>query len=272
LIAACAESGRYKEGLEWAKKLRDVSAPARMTFANFVTWAGSSMVRVHVRFGDWQAVPNDPVSFGTDPGSAGAAAKGYPDGLNAYAKGMAALEKGDLAEAVAQSEHLDASLWRLEAAKPKKKDDGAAQDDQTEDPTEILNLLGILSLDLRGNLKFTQGDTADGVSLLRQAIEKQGTLNYTEPPHYYRPEEESLGYAYLRSRQWDKARDAFNEALRERPKSGLILYGIAQSYATPGDVPRATSAYRDFLAAWQHADADLPQVRQAKAWIASHPQ
>ena len=102
-----------------------------MTYANFVTWAGSSLVRVHFRFGDWQAVSNDPVSFGTDPGSAGVAAKAYSDGLNFYAKGMAALEKGDLAGAASQSESLDASLWRLEAAKPKKKDDGAAQDEQT---------------------------------------------------------------------------------------------------------------------------------------------
>ncbi len=255
LIAACAESGRYQEGLEWAKKLRDVPAPTGMTSANFITWAGSSLVRVHFRYGDWQAVPGDPVSFGTEPSSAGVAAKAYSEGLNIYAKGMAALEKGDLAEAAAQSEHLDASLWRVEAAKPKKKDDGAAQDDQAEDPMEILNLLGTLSLDLRGNLKITQGDTAEGVSLLQQAVEKQGTLNYTEPPHYYRLEQESLGYAYLRSRQWEKARDAFNEALRERPKSGLILYGIAQSYAMPGDIPRATSAYRDFLTAWQHADS-----------------
>ncbi len=271
LIAACGESGRYREGLEWAKKLRDVSAPAGMNSATFVTWAGSSLVRVHFRFGDWQAVSNDPVSYGAEPGSAGAAAKAYSDGLNFYSKGMAALEKADLAEAATQSENLDASLWRLEAAKPKKKDDAAAQDDQGEDPTEILNLLGTLSLDLRGNLKVAQGDTAGGMSLLQRAVEKQGTLSYTEPPHYYRPEQESLGYAYLRTRQWEKARDAFNEALRERPKSGLLLYGIAQSYAMPGDVPHTTSAYRDFLTAWQNADSDLPQVQQAKAWLASHP-
>lgn len=80
------------------------------------------------------------------------------------------------------------------------------------------------------------------------------------------------GYVPLRSRQREKARDAFHNALRERPKSGLILYPIAESYATPGNVPRATSAYRDFLTAWQRANGDLPLVRQAKLWLASHPQ
>jgi len=58
--------------------------------------------------------------------------------------------------------------------------------------------------------------------------------------------------------------------LRERPNSRHALYGIGQSYVLAGDVPAATSAYREFLAAWPQADADLPQVKQAKAWLAAH--
>jgi hypothetical protein len=58
--------------------------------------------------------------------------------------------------------------------------------------------------------------------------------------------------------------------LKARANSGLALFGIAQSYAMAGDSLPATAAYRDFLAAWQHADSDLPQIKQANAWIASH--
>jgi tetratricopeptide (TPR) repeat protein len=271
LNAACAEAGRYREGLEWAKKLRDMPMPQEMGSARFVTWAGASVARVHVRFSDWQAVPQDPISFGTNAASVSAAAQAYSDGLNVYSKGMAALERGDLPEASGEANALDASLWRLEATKPKKMEGDTAEDHPGDDPSEVLNLLGTMSLDLRGGLKAAQGDVAGGIKLLQQAAEKEKNLGYSEPPRYFRPEQESIGYAYLESKQWEKARDAFNEALKERPKSGHALYGVAQSYAMAGDVPQATAAYRDFLSAWRHADSDLPQIKQANAWLASHP-
>jgi tetratricopeptide (TPR) repeat protein len=269
LIAACAESGRYHEGLEWAKKLRDIPTPVQMTSGSFVVWAGASVARVHFRFGDWNAVPEDPVGFGMDAASASLPAKAYSDGLNTYAKGMAAIEANDLVEASRQAEFLDAQLWRLEATKPEKTDE-SAMTMPDENLQQILNLLGTMSLDLRGNLEFARGNMSKAMELLQQAAAKEKKLGYSEPPRYFRPEEESLGYAYLNSKQWDKARDAFNEELRQRPKSGHALYGIAQSYALAGDTSEATSAYRDFLAAWPHADPDLPQVKQAEAWLAAH--
>jgi tetratricopeptide (TPR) repeat protein len=185
---------------------------------------------------------------------------------------MAALERGDLAAGAQQADSLDASLWRLEATKPKEKDPEAdAGDGQAEDdPSEILNLLGTMSLDLRGNLKAAQGDVPGGIKLLLEGAEKEMSLGYSEPPRYFRPEQESIGSVYLKSKQWDKAREAFHEALKERPRSGHALYGIAQSYAMAGDTVHATAAYRDFLAAWQHADSDLPQITQAHAWLATH--
>jgi len=269
LIAACAESGRYQEGLEWAKKLRDVPTPVQMTSGSFVVWAGASVTRVHFRFGDWQAAPEDPVSFGMDPTSASPPAKAYSDGLNTYAKGMAALKAQDLSEASKQAEVLDAQLWRLEASQPDTTDH-ASMTGPNENLPQILNLLGTMSLDLRGNLELTRGNMTEAIDLLERAVEKERKLGYSEPPRYFRPEQESLGYAYLKSKQWDKAREAFQAALRQRPHSGHALYGIAQSYELAGDVVAATSAYREFLAAWPHADADLPQVKQARAWLAAH--
>jgi tetratricopeptide (TPR) repeat protein len=269
LIAACAESGRYREGLEWAKKLRDIPTPIQMTSGSFVVWAGASVARVHVLFGDWRVVPEDPIGFGMDPASASEAAKGYSNGLNTYAKGMAAIEAGDLAEAANQAEALDAQLWRLQAAEPPK-----AETESTPVPNEnfaqILKILATMSLDLRGNLESARGNLTKAVDLLDEAVQNEKKLGYSEPPRYFRPEQESLGYVYLKSKQWAKAREAFKQALEERPKSGHALYGIAQSYELAGETEHAVSAYRDFLAAWPHADADLPQVEHAKAWLAAH--
>ena len=276
LIAACAEAGRYQEGLQWAAKLRGMTAPTGMTSAAFVTWAGGSVARLRIRFGDWHAEQSEAIELGAAPDRASPAARDYAQGLSVYAEGMAAVEHADAKAAHVQSEALDAMLWRLEASKPEEEDEDEDEPkDQDEkpkedDPSEVLNLLGTMSLDLRANIASLQGRSDEAAQLFAKAIAKEKDLGYSEPPRYYRPEEESLGYALLRARQWDKAREAFGQALKERPKSGHALYGIARAYELEGDAPHATQAYQTFLESWAHADADLPQLKQAKSYLARH--
>jgi tetratricopeptide (TPR) repeat protein len=276
LIAACAEAGRYQEGLEWAAKLRGMPAPTGMTSARFAIWAGGSVARVRIRFGDWKAVESETIEFGTAADQASPAAKDYAEGLSLYAQGMAAVEHSDAKSAAKQSEALDAMLWRLQASKSKEKDDEKDKDKtknqepEEDNPTPVLDILGTMSLDLRANLKSLQGDEAEALKLFQKAIENEKDLGYSEPPQFYRPEQESLGYAYLKTHQWEKARDAFAQALQQRPKSGHALYGLARAYALGGDAPKALQAYHDFLASWEHADPDLPQIKLAKSWLAAH--
>jgi len=275
LIAACAEAGRYHEGLEWAAKLRGMPAPKGMTPSRFAIWAGGSVARLRIRFSDWTAVQSETIEFGMSADTASPAAKDYSKGLSLYAKGMAAVERGEAKPAADQSEALDAMLWRLEASKPKEKEEDKKKEESEEskedDPTDVLNILGAMSLDLRANINSIQdGEGAEG--LFQKAVEKENDLGYSEPPQMYRPEKESLGYAYLRRRQWDKAREAFEQALKQRPKSGHALYGIAQSYALAGDSPKAAEAYREFLSVWGNADPDLPQIQPAKSWLTGHAQ
>jgi tetratricopeptide (TPR) repeat protein len=277
LVAACAEAGHYREGLEWAAKLRGMPAPTGMTSSRFAIWAGGSVARLRIRFSDWKAVESETIEFGTSADKASPAAKDYAEGLSLYAQGMAAVEHGEVNPASTRSESLDAMLWRLQASKPQAKNDedkekgkDKSQKPEEDDPTPVLNLLGTMSLDLRANIKSLQGKDEEAVQLFQKAIGKEKELGYSEPPHFYRPEQESLGDAYLRTHQWEKASKAFDQALKQRPKSGHALYGLAQSYAMAGDAPKARAAYQDFLASWQHADADLPQINQAKFWLAGH--
>ncbi len=279
LVAACAEAGRYKEGLQWAKRLEGLHSGLVLggNNAGYAIYVGSSLTRLHIRFGDWQAAASDRVEFGVDPTSATRSAKDYQEGLSRYAKGMSALDKGDMAEAHKQAEALDALLWRLEAEKPKPKAEGADKDkkdddEAQDDPDDVLKVLGTASLDLRGSIESVAGRHEQAIKLLKLAEDKEKDLGYREPPSYSRPESESLGYAYVRAHEWEKARDAFNQELRERPKTGFALYGIAQSYALAGQVKEANDGYKSFLEGWAHADGELPQVQQAKAWLSSHGQ
>lgn len=270
LVAACAESGRYREGLEWAAKLKGTldgrSGAGKFYFA---LNPGSTLARLHIRFAEWQAAANAPIEFGVDEGKTSVTALAYRSALEAYAKGMLAMSAGKLQQAERAADLLDAALWRLA---PQSMPKPAADDKQTEgeNPEWLSRILAVASLDLRGNIASARDQSDEAERLLSLAVRKQKELGYGEPPVLSRPAAESLGYARLRAKQWEKAREAFKASLLDRPNNGHALFGLAQSYALAGEVSEATRAHREFLAAWNHADPSLPQVKTAKQWLAVH--
>jgi hypothetical protein len=68
---------------------------------------------------------------------------------------------------------------------------------------------------------------------------------------------------------WKGAHAAYEQALKERPRSGLVLYGIAMSSEKSGNPEAAAKDYAAFLAAWKDADPDLPQLAHARAYLAA---
>jgi tetratricopeptide (TPR) repeat protein len=258
LIANDAESGRLREALEMAGRLEKLPANPFLAKGSpiHVLTVGGSAARLNIRFGNWQAVVDHPIDLGLDPSAAGAAAVSYRDGVLAYARGMLALSRKDLATAARESDALDAISWRLHAE---------SDSDEDGKPGQVLDLLEMLSLDLRGNLRSAQGMHDEGIGLLEKALDKEKEVGYGEPPQYGRPELESLGYAYIRAGKWDQARKAFQDEMITRPASGHALYGIAQSYELAGDKKAAAKAYVEFLNAWKNADPDLPMVEHAKS-------
>jgi Flp pilus assembly protein TadD len=257
LVASDAEAGRYREAAEMAAKLDALTPNPDLSTGRpqFAIGLGATTVRLQIRFGNWQAAIEHPVEIG-DEKLAGAPARLYRDGLLAYARAMSALENKNFDAAGHESDLLDALQWRLESD---PQPDGGK-------PDQVFHLLEMLSLDLRGNLQCAQGHMQEGVELLKLAAEKErNDVGYAEPPTYSRPESESLGYAYLRAREFQKARAAFQQELDERPNSGHALYGIAMSYELGGDRTEAKQGWATFLASWQNADPDLPMLKHARA-------
>jgi tetratricopeptide (TPR) repeat protein len=259
LIANDAESGRFKEALEMAAKLQKVPANPFLAKGSpvHVLTVGGTTARLNIRYQNWQAAVDHPIELGMDAATAGTTAVAYRDGIADYSKAMLALSRKDVDGAARASDSLDAALWRLHA-------DGSA-DDEDNKPDQVLRVLQMLSLDLRGNLRSAEGRHDEAIELLKKAVEKEKDVGYGEPPQYGRPELESLGYAYIRAGKWDLARRAFQDEMILRPASGHALYGIAQSYEAAGDTKAAARAYGDFLNAWKSADADLAMVEHAKS-------
>ncbi len=53
--------------------------------------------------------------------------------------------------------------------------------------------------------------------------------------------------------------------LKINPHYPLAHYHLGQAYERKGDQLQARAAYERFLQVWQAADADLPEVLEAKA-------
>lgn len=268
LVAACAEAGRYREARKWAKRLDGLPAPLDYASSalHYAIPAGSALLRLDLRFARWESAASDPIEFGqTHAASLGPPAENYQEGWRAYAKGMAALAgqpgQSETDSATRQVEALEAELGKL------RSEQSSAPPSDAFWVGGAVRLLELASVELQGNLKSAKGDNAGAFRLLKQALDEEKSLGYTEPPYYARPVEETLAAALSRAHAREVARQAYRQELQLRPQSGFALFGIAQSFELEGRASEATRAYENFLAAWSHADRDLPQVRAAEAWL-----
>ena len=135
----------------------------------------------------------------------------------------------------------------------------------------LLGSLSVMSLELRASLLAAQKKTSEAKSLFAKAAQEEKDLGYREPPNYIRPVGETEGAAMMAIGAWTDARAAYERALLERPRSGLVLYGIAMSSEKSGEPEAAAKEYADFLAAWKDANPALPQVTHARTYLAEHP-
>jgi len=201
-----------------------------------------------------------------------------------FAGGMQALEAHDLAKAAESSTRLDAELWRMseqvkdaEAEKEKQKenaDEGTPKLQLMPDarPKPLVSNLSIMSLELRAGLLVEKKQIDEAKKLFAQAAREEKELGYREPPGYIRPVGETEAAALLEAEGFADAKAAYKKALVERPRSGFPLYGIAVSSERAGDVKAAAAEYAEFEAAWKNADAELPQLAHARAYLAEHQQ
>jgi tetratricopeptide (TPR) repeat protein len=205
--------------------------------------------------------------------------------LATFARGMQAIENRDLSVAQESSDHFDAELWRIsdgsKASRATQNVPVSAGSTSRNVPKlevmpdaqlqPLLGSLSVMSLELRASLLASQAKADAAKNLFRKAAEQEKALGYREPPNYIRPVGETEGSVMLTFGDWADAKAAYQAALVERPRSGFALYGIALASDKAGDTDVAVRGYAAFLAAWKDADPDLPQIAQARSYLAEHP-
>lgn len=205
--------------------------------------------------------------------------------LNTFAHGMSAIEAGNLATAQKDSDLLDATLWRksqsLKDAEAAKKDDAKKDAPKKDAPVTtaispdaqagpLLQVLGIMSLELRASILASQKDVDGAKHLFTQAAHEEKQLGYREPPMYIRPVGETEGFALLRAGDADGAHAAFASAVVDRPNEGFGLYGMALASEAAKKPAQAREEYAKFLEAWRNADAS-EELEHARAYVQGQP-
>jgi tetratricopeptide (TPR) repeat protein/DNA-binding winged helix-turn-helix (wHTH) protein len=81
--------------------------------------------------------------------------------------------------------------------------------------------------------------------------------------------EDCLANAYLEFGHLDEAIDEYQRILQLNPNYPLAQYHLGQAFERKGKVELAQAAYERFLQNWKSADADIPEIMEAKKQFAA---
>ena len=290
-IANLMEQGKLSD----ANALSDhLSAARGQLSATLYIWsARDQMARINrrlpvaLRTADWDTVLALLSQANLPEGDKTANLRFLAAELSDFAIGMKALDNNDAVAAEAASDRMDAGLWRTKRATdtgsdaPKKNGEelakkiAAAVSKPPADPispdaiaSPLIQALSVASLELHAGVLVAKGKLEQGKKEFASAIAAEKDLGYHEPPMYIRPVGENEAVALIRAKDYDGAKAAYEDALKERPNSGFALYGLALVRELAGDAPGARESYQAFLKAWSTADPTLPEVVHARKIVA----
>jgi tetratricopeptide (TPR) repeat protein len=250
--------GRYRDAARVSQELLQLATQPGETTSRAGLEGRLALLRTLVRFEKWDEI----LDGKTLP------SEGNYEVFKAwryYATGLARLGKGDTAGARAELENLERETAWLKDKFPKVKDLPQAGRQR-----QLLRALGVAPFELRGRILAREGKADEAIAALRQGIEEEIKLGYSEPPIYPNPMEEVAGKACLALQRWTEAEEFFRAALERDPGSGRAFFGLMEACQSAGKGTEARQAYAKFIKAWAQADADLPEMRRGKELMATY--
>ncbi len=270
LVADLLEAGRLREAVAVSGKLHAARGESQATLYRFSTRDGMTRLSpdlpVALRSADWTRATR--LLEASQPAADLPYLLLLRSTLLGYTRGMAAIERGDIPAAVRDRDAMEANLGKLPAGDGMRPMPGTGSSRDAM-PGPLHSFLDVAMDELRGAVYMAQRRSSEADAAFARAQTAEVALGYREPPYSIRPVAETRGDALLRARRYQEARAAYELALRERPNSGYSLIGIARADRGMHDSAAATTAYSRFIDAWAHADSDLPQLSEARAYLAA---
>lgn len=190
---------------------------------------------MRVRFARWDEVLEAPAPPQSRPHSLA---------IWHYARGRALAGSGDVVGATQELEELRA-LTDAQRASGVRMEYNLSGD-----------LLGIAERVLTGWIEATSGRWDEAAEALDEAVRREDSLVYGEPPEWTVPAREDLGDVLLAAGRPVAAEQAFRADLVRFPENGWSLHGLATALRAQGRGSEADAVDADFRRVWATADVD----------------
>jgi hypothetical protein len=164
-----------------------------------------------------------------------------------FARGMAFAGKGKLAEAEAEYKLVSAA----QTSTPADKIFAMSINNKTKD------IFAIARDALGAKIAILKKDFPAAVTMLREAVATQDTLNYNEPPDWLYPVRESLGAALLMQGDAARAEQVFRDDLARNQRNPRSLFGLSAALKAQKRDYDAQFVDKQFQDAWKKADTQL---------------
>lgn len=170
----------------------------------------------------------------------------YPKLIWHYARGMAFVNKNDMANAKNEADKVRAlasdsilkqlSVWEINS---------------------LADLGLIANHVLHAAITATENKIEESISLLQRAITIEDNLNYNEPPDWFFSVRHNIGALLLKTKKYREAEIVYKEDLSKWKKNGWALMGLHQSLLGQKRYGEAKIAKAAFNQAWKYADVKI---------------
>jgi tetratricopeptide (TPR) repeat protein len=172
----------------------------------------------------------------------------YSTALWHYARGLAFAAKGRLERAQDERRELERAVDVMPA-------------ERMVGNNSARMILEIALHTLSGQLSARRGQTDVAIREFQDAVRLQDQLHYYEPPDWYYPVRESLGFLLLAAGRMAEAETVFREDLRHTPENPWSLFGLNQSLRARQANAEAAAIEDRFRRAWRRADIEFSPSR-----------
>jgi len=154
-----------------------------------------------------------------------------------------------------------ASLGNMESAQKEK--DLMVQFQKQITPTEEIaknhasKVLELAAIMLDATFARIQKSSSEYINYLKKGVELQDRLYYDEPPAWYVPVNQVLGFALLQQKQYVEAAASFEKTLKSLQRNGRSLFGLTLSLKGQDLETDAYWVEREEKTALKHASIQL---------------
>ncbi len=143
---------------------------------------------------------------------------------------------------------------------------GLADRAQSEQEGDLRPVIAIMEREVAALIDLAAGRHEQAVGVLQAAVQAEQQL--APPlglPKPVKPAPELLGEVLLELGRPREAVQFFQQALERNPNRTLSVLGLARAAIAVGDTEAARAQYRVLVANYDQADADLPELKEARA-------